>query len=199
VGHAWRIASQRSILVAELSDALRLRGKELPMATTLHTPHRGGLGRSGPWLVAAGIVACLALVLSILAATGNLPAVSGDDDGALASTEIGPPSAYDRYLQEQIRLANDEMLFREWNDPLGWQAIPQRPAVLSSQDMLFLEQNGVYGDAALPNAVRQATDAAGQRDVSAERDAGLPTSEAAGDDATLPVDCAISVNRLCQR
>lgn len=57
--------------------------------------------------------------------------------------------------EEQARLAHDEMLFKEWNDPLGWQAIPEQPAVMSYQDMLYLEQNGVYDDrslAAVPTA-----------------------------------------------
>ncbi len=50
--------------------------------------------------------------------------------------------------EEQARLAHDEMLFKEWNDPLGWQATSQPAtepgAVLSYADILFLEQNGVY-------------------------------------------------------
>jgi hypothetical protein len=35
----------------------------------------------------------------------------------------------------------DDIQFREWNDPLGWQAIPAQPAVVSSTDILFWEQN----------------------------------------------------------
>ena len=50
--------------------------------------------------------------------------------------------------EEQARLAHDEMLFEEWNDPLGWQATSEPKtepgAVLSYADILFLEQNGVY-------------------------------------------------------
>jgi hypothetical protein len=46
--------------------------------------------------------------------------------------------------EEQARLANDEMLFDEWNDPLGWQATSEPQAAMSYDDMLYLEMNGVY-------------------------------------------------------
>ncbi len=46
--------------------------------------------------------------------------------------------------EEQARLANDEMLFEEWNDPLGWQATSEPQAAMSYDDMLYLEMNGVY-------------------------------------------------------
>lgn len=48
--------------------------------------------------------------------------------------------------EEQARLANDEMLFEEWNDPLGWKTTTrlEPAAVLSYEEMLFLEMNGVY-------------------------------------------------------
>ncbi|MEX1158467.1 MAG: hypothetical protein WEC79_06010 [Thermomicrobiales bacterium] len=170
------------------------------MATTLHSPHkrhtihlphphRGGRGQAGPWLIAVGIAACLALVVAGLAVTDNLPGVSGDDasvrtqvqaydvpgqgDGLLsdshravaAPAQLDPISRYEDWLgegwldegfnpgdivsdKEQARLAYDEMLFDALNDPLGWQAIPERPAVMSSEQTRFLELNGVYADAA---------------------------------------------------
>jgi hypothetical protein len=46
--------------------------------------------------------------------------------------------------EEQARLANDEMLFEAWNDPLGWQATSEPQAAMSYDDMLYLEMNGVY-------------------------------------------------------
>jgi len=46
--------------------------------------------------------------------------------------------------EQQARLANDEMLFTEWNDPLGWQATSEPQAVMSYEEMLYLEMNGVY-------------------------------------------------------
>ena len=48
--------------------------------------------------------------------------------------------------EEQARLANDEMLFEEWNDPLGWKATTRLEpmTVLSYEEMVFLESNGVY-------------------------------------------------------
>jgi hypothetical protein len=47
---------------------------------------------------------------------------------------------------EQAQRAHDEMLFTEWNDPLGWQAIPEQEqtAVVPYEHWLYLEQNGVY-------------------------------------------------------
>lgn len=45
---------------------------------------------------------------------------------------------------EQARLAYDEMLFNEWNDPVGWAATPEPRVAMSSDEMYFLEQNGVY-------------------------------------------------------
>lgn len=45
---------------------------------------------------------------------------------------------------EQAQRAHDEMLFEQWNDPLGWQAIPEKEAVVPYERWLFLEQNGVY-------------------------------------------------------
>jgi hypothetical protein len=38
------------------------------------------------------------------------------------------------------------MLFTEWNDPLGWQAIPdqEQTAVVPYEQWLYLEQNGVF-------------------------------------------------------
>jgi hypothetical protein len=45
---------------------------------------------------------------------------------------------------DQARRAYDEMLFDEWNDPLGWAASPEPRVALSSDEMRFLEMNGVY-------------------------------------------------------
>ena len=59
--------------------------------------------------------------------------------------EVGPTEGSNTLThEEQARLAHDEMLFKEWNDPLGWQATTQPEAVMSYEDVLFLEQNGVY-------------------------------------------------------
>jgi hypothetical protein len=46
----------------------------------------------------------------------------------------------------QAQRAHDEMLFTEWNDPLGWQAVPEqeKTAVVPYEHWLYLEQNGVY-------------------------------------------------------
>jgi hypothetical protein len=46
----------------------------------------------------------------------------------------------------QAQRAHDEMLFTEWNDPLGWQAIPdqEQTAVVPYEQWLYLEQNGVF-------------------------------------------------------
>ncbi len=51
--------------------------------------------------------------------------------------------------EEQLALTNDEIMFREWNDPLGWQAIPAPAEVTSYADMLFWEQNVYFGDGAV--------------------------------------------------
>jgi hypothetical protein len=63
------------------------------------------------------------------------------------SGEVGLTEGSTSYL-EQARRANDEMLFEEWNDPLGWQAIeepePVARTVIPYDRMIFLEQNGVY-------------------------------------------------------
>lgn len=58
---------------------------------------------------------------------------------------------------EQARRTNDAILFDEWNDTLGWQALSEPPTVMLYEDILFLEQNGVYDTRSLAVVVTAPT------------------------------------------
>ena len=62
--------------------------------------------------------------------------------GGIGFTEILPN-------EYRTSLTHDEIMFQEWNDPLGWQAIAEPVAVRSYEDTLFWEQNVLFGDGAI--------------------------------------------------